>query len=169
MTQFARLFAALIVAFGVAEPAGAVDVRSAVLRVDYPTLLPVSRYDRRPDDLGFAGGTLADQDNQTTGNFLGMTFETGFVTAAPYQIDAQLDEILAQGIHILVVMARAEDLLHIADHAGTDVLVINAAARDTSLRDTQCRSNLLHVAPSQVMLADAWCNSPCGSSGAGYS
>ena len=155
MTQFVRLFAALIVAIGVAAPAGAVDVRSAVLRVDYPTLLPVSRYDLRPDDLGFAGGTLADEDNQTTGNFLGMTFETGFVAAAPDQIDALLDDILAQDIRILVVMASAEDLLHIADRAGPDVLVINAAARDTTLRDDQCRGNLLHVAPSQMMLADA--------------
>ena len=44
-----------------AVAAQALDVRAAVLRVDYPTLLPISRYDLRPDDLAFAGAQLADE------------------------------------------------------------------------------------------------------------
>ena len=37
----------------IAGGAEAVDVRAGVLRVDYPALLPISRYDLRPDDLAF--------------------------------------------------------------------------------------------------------------------
>lgn len=133
----------------------ALDVRATVIRVDYPTLLPISRYDMIPDDLGFAGAALADEDNQTTGSFLGMTFETSRVATPPEELDTKLDEVLAQGTDLLVVLANAEDVLRIADRVGPEVIVINAAAHDASLRDHECRGNLLHVAPSTHMLADA--------------
>ena len=155
MTFMMRLLAVIIATLCVATSASALEVRASVLRVDYPALLPISRYDLLPDDLGFAGGALADEDNQTTGDFLGMKFKTDFVATPPEGIDTVLDTILAQGIQLLVVMARADDLLHIADRAGTGVLVINAAAPDAALRDDQCRANLLHVTPSTLMLADA--------------
>ena len=155
MTFMMRLLAVIIATLCVATSASALEVRASVLRVDYPALLPISRYDLLPDDLGFAGGALADEDNQTTGDFLGMKFKTNFVATPPEGIDTVLDTILAQGIQLLVVMARADDLLHIADRAGTGVLVINAAAPDAALRDDQCRANLLHVTPSTLMLADA--------------
>ena len=66
-----------------AVAAQALDVRAAVLRVDYPTLLPISRYDLRPDDLAFAGAQLADEDNGTTGRFMGHTYETVTASASP--------------------------------------------------------------------------------------
>ena len=59
-----------------ATGAGAQEVRAAVLRVDYPSLLPISRYDLRTEDLAFAGAALADEDNNTTGRFMGQTYET---------------------------------------------------------------------------------------------
>ncbi|MEO0359787.1 MAG: branched-chain amino acid ABC transporter substrate-binding protein, partial [Pseudomonadota bacterium] len=73
----AAFFAAL------SGPAAALDMRAAVLRIEYPTLLPISRYDLKPEDLGFAGAALADQDNGTTGGFLGHTYETKAVAASP--------------------------------------------------------------------------------------
>ncbi|PUB19418.1 ABC transporter substrate-binding protein [Yoonia sediminilitoris] len=155
MRVLTRLFGTILIAFCMIMPAYALDVRATVLRVDYPSLLPISRYDLVPDDLGFAGAVLGDEDNQTTGSFLGMTFETEFVSTAPEALDAQLDSILAQGTDLLIVMADADDLLKIADRAGVDVMVINATARDTHLRDDMCRANTLHVAPSQSMMADA--------------
>jgi ABC transporter substrate binding protein (PQQ-dependent alcohol dehydrogenase system) len=39
--------------------------------------------------------------------------------------------------------------------AGEDVLVLNVGARDTRLREADCRPNVLHVTPSNAMLADA--------------
>ena len=134
----------------------AVDVRAAVLRVDYPTLLPVSRHDLRAEDIGFAGAALADEDNGTTGSFMGHTYETLTRAVPPEGADAALEELLEEGIRLIVVQAGAEDLLRLSDRAAEDgALVLNAAAPDTDLRDDQCRANLLHIAPSNQMMADA--------------
>jgi ABC transporter substrate binding protein (PQQ-dependent alcohol dehydrogenase system) len=154
--RLTSLLAALGLIFCASLPAWAIDVKAAVLRVDYPTLLPISRYDLRPDDLGFAGAALADEDNGTTGGFLGHTYETRAVATGPEGADAALDALLADGIRLIVVMARAEDLLRLTDRAaGEGALVFNAMAPDDALRDDQCRANLLHTAPSNGMLADA--------------
>ena len=134
----------------------AVDVRAAVLRVDYPRLLPVSRLDLRPDDLGFAGAGLADADNGTTGSFLGHSYQTVTRAVPPEDADAALEDLLAEGIRLIVVLAEADDLLRFSDRAAEDgALVLNAATSDTALRDAECRANLLHVAPSNQMMADA--------------
>ncbi len=146
-------FAALAVTAGMAR---AIDVRAAVLRVDYQIQRPISRFDERPDDLGFAGAALADQDNNTTGSFLGHNFETIFKAATPDTADAALDEILAEGIRLIVILARQEDLLRLTDRAAEDgALVFNAQASDIALRNDQCRANLLHTATSHAQQADA--------------
>ena len=138
-----------------AAGAMALDVRAAVLRVDYPTLLPVSRHDLRAEDIGFAGAALADEDNGTTGRFLGHSYETLTVATPPEGADAALEEILADDIRLIVVQARAADLLRLSDRAAeAGALVLNAATPDTGLRDDQCRANLLHIAPSNQMMAD---------------
>ncbi|MEO0386978.1 MAG: ABC transporter substrate-binding protein [Pseudomonadota bacterium] len=134
----------------------ALDMRAAVLRIDYPTLLPISRYDLAPDDLGFAGAVLADQDNGTTGSFLGHTYETTHVATPPEGADAALDALIADDIRLFVILARGGDLLRLTDRAAeVGALVFNARAPDTALRDDQCRANLLHIAPSRAMEADA--------------
>lgn len=134
----------------------AVDVRAAVLRVDYPRLLPVSRFDLRPDDLGFAGAALADDDNNSTGNFLGHEYETLTRAVDPDEADTALEELLSDGIRLIVVQAEAVDVLRLADRAAEEgAVVFNATAPDTEIRDAECRANLLHVAPSNQMMADA--------------
>ncbi len=139
-----------------AGSAAAIDVRAAVLRVDYPTLLPISRYDLKVDDLGFGGAVLADEDNGTTGSFLGHTYETMTVAASPEEADAALDKVLGDGIRLIVLLARGEDVLRLTDKAAAQgALVFNAQAADVSLRDAECRANLLHTAPSHAMEADA--------------
>lgn len=140
----------------VAAPAYAIDVRAAVLRVDYQTLLPLSRFDLKPDDLGFAGAALADQDNNTTGSFMGHNYETMQVATTPEEADAALDTILDAGIRLIVVLARSEDLLRLTDRAAEEgALVFNAQAPDMALRDTECRANMLHTTYSHGMQADA--------------
>jgi len=56
---------------------------------------------------------------------------------------------------MIVVLGQGDDVLKVVDAAGPDVLVFNAAAPDVALRGENCRANLLHVAPSRAMLADA--------------
>lgn len=136
--------------------AAAIDVRAAVLRIDYPTLLPISRYDLRPEDLGFAGAALADEDNGTTGAFLGHSYKTRGVAVPPEDADAALENLLTDGIKLIVVLGRAEDLLRLTDRAAdSGALVFNGQAADVALRDDQCRGNLLHIAPSHSMKSDA--------------
>lgn len=156
MTRVTVPLAAAILWLLCLAPASALDVRAAVLRVDYPALLPISRLDLKPEDLGFAGAALADEDNGTTGTFLGHTYETVTRAAAPEEADAALEEILGQGIGLIVVMAHEADLLRLTDRAAeAGALVLNAQAPDVALRDDECRANLLHIAPSDAMMADA--------------
>nr|WP_120635054.1 ABC transporter substrate-binding protein [Ruegeria sp. EL01] len=149
------LFAALIWCVS-AVSAVAIDVKAAVLRIDYPTLLPISRYDLKPDDLGFAGAVLGDEDNGTTGSFLGHTYETAHLAVPPGQADAAMDQLLADGVDLFVVLANAPDVLRLTDKAAeAGALVFNATAPDVDLRDANCRRNLLHIAPSRAMNTDA--------------
>jgi ABC transporter substrate binding protein (PQQ-dependent alcohol dehydrogenase system) len=135
--------------------AWALDIKVGVLRIDYPTLAPISRYDRVPDDLGFAGAELGNKDNQTTGSFLGHTFAVKPVTSLPEGLEDAVRGLAEEGMNLLVALGRGEDVLKIADAAGPDMLIFNAGAPDTDLREQNCRANLLHIAPSRAMLADA--------------
>lgn len=154
-TKALPLLAAALIAI-CAQGAAALDIRAGVLRVDYPALLPISRYDIRPEDLAFAGATLADEDNATTGAFLGHSYETVTASAAPGDAMAALETMLADGIRYLAIDARAAELTALADRAAQDgALVFNTRAPDAALRGDTCRANLLHIAPSVNMMADA--------------
>ena len=136
--------------------AQSLDITAAVIRVDYPTLAPISRFERVPDDLGFAGAALADEDNGTTGTFLGQTYTTRTVAVPPEKLDDALNALLDNGIGLFVVLANAADVARVAERAASrDALVLNAQSTDDALRGDACRANLLHIAPSRRMLADA--------------
>ncbi|MBU2360565.1 MAG: ABC transporter substrate-binding protein, partial [Alphaproteobacteria bacterium] len=132
-----------------------VTYRAAVIRVDAPGPLPISRLDLPPEDLGFAGAALATDDNMTTGAFTGQTFETVTVVATPDTVQADMAKLLDDGISFIVTLADAATTVALADQAGDRALLINAAATDDSLRGADCRANLLHVTPSDAMRADA--------------
>lgn len=153
-------FRTLLLAFAILAIAGtaahAIEARAAVLRIDYQEQRPISRIDEKPGDLGQAGAQLADQDNTTTGSFLGHTYETSFRATPPDGADAAMDAILADGVRLIVLLARKEDLLRLTDRAAEQgALVFNALASDTSLRESDCRANLLHTATSYAQQADA--------------
>lgn len=138
-----------------AQPAQAQEVKAVVLRVDYPALLPVSRLDLRPDDLGFAGAQLATEDNQTTGQFMGQTYVTEVVAAAPETALTEFERLQGEGLRFFAVQARAEELLAMSEAAAPDTLIFNTLAPDTALRSAECRGNILHIAPSRQMQSDA--------------
>lgn len=155
LCTYCVLLAGGLVLSGAVSTASALEIKVGVLRIDYPVLAPISRYDRFPDDLGFAGAQLGNEDNQTTGSFLGHQFSIETVTTTAEAAEAAARGLKEQGIHFIVLLGRSEDELRVADAVGQDVLVFNANAPDLSLRDKDCRANLLHVAPSRAMLADA--------------
>ena len=158
MRQVMAIAACLAAILTPGPPADAQDpqvVRAAVIRVDGPAPTPISRLDLMPADLGFAGARLATDDNQTTGRFLGQSFELIEVVASPETAVAELETLVAGGASFIVTMADAPATLALADAAGGRALIVNAAAPDDALRNAECRANLLHVAPSRAMLADA--------------
>ena len=130
-------------------------ISTLVLRVDTPKPKPISRLDLVPDDLGFAGGALATEDNQTTGRFMGQEFVTANVAVPPEGAVAAMDSAIEDGAQYIVVLADAPMVLTLADAAKGRALVLNALAPDDGLRNGDCRANLLHIAPSRAMLTDA--------------
>ncbi|MFN3525930.1 MAG: ABC transporter substrate-binding protein [Paracoccus sp. (in: a-proteobacteria)] len=131
-----------------------VQIRSAVIRVDDQRLLPISRLDLPPEDLGFAGARLAIEDNDTTGRFMGQDFDAIEVTATPDTAADELTAILDDGIEFVVILADDATTLALADQAGDRAMIFNARARGDNLRGTDCRVNTIHVAPSRAMMAD---------------
>ena len=140
---------------GTAKAEDKQEIFSLVIRVDAPKSKPISRLDLPPDDLGFAGGALATEDNQTTGRFMGQEFVTKTIAVAPEGAVTAMEAAIAEGVQYVVVLADAPMVLKLADAAGDKALVLNATSPDDNLRNDQCRANLLHVSPSRAMLTDA--------------
>lgn len=109
-----------------------------------------------PADEGVAGGRLAIADNNTTGRFLKQEFSLEVVDV-PEDGDpvAAFQKLLADGVRLVVLDVPADALLAVADAAkDKGVLLLNAGAPDDRLRGTECREDILHIAPSRAMLAD---------------
>jgi ABC transporter substrate binding protein (PQQ-dependent alcohol dehydrogenase system) len=127
------------------------------LKQDVKRLIPLSRMNVEPEDLGIAGAEIALKDNNTTGRFTKQQF-TLEVERVPIGGDAvpALEKLVESGHHFILVDAPAEVLLRLSDAVkGKDVLLFNVRAPDVSLRQEDCRANVLHTAPDRAMLADA--------------
>ena len=134
---------------------------NAVIRVAYIRWMErhpvISFLDEPSPDDGFAGAKLGIDDNNTTGRFTGQQFE---LIDAPVREDndivATLGGLAEQGAQLVLTDVPADRLLKLADAAGAHgVTLFNVAAPDDSLRGADCRSDVIHVAPSRAMLADA--------------
>lgn len=146
--------AILIAALLSGAQATALEIKTTVFRVDYEELLPITRYDLKVENSGFAGAELANEDNQTTGGFLGMDFAVEYVSAPAEEAQAKLQELVNSGENLIVLMANDADTPELAKIAGDNSLVINATARGVALRQEHCAANLLHTAPTQAIIAD---------------
>lgn len=138
-------------------PAGAVERIAIVLaREQRDRLPPLSLLDFPPQGHGVAGGRLAINDNNTTGQFLKQQFALDVVESASVpELIAEVKKRVDAGAGFVVADTSAEIVLALADALkGRDALVINAGASDDRLRDADCRANVVHTAPSRAMLAD---------------
>ncbi len=132
-----------------------VDVLYIEQKIERPPVL--SNLVVWPEDDGERGAALGTNDNNTTGRFLGQTHQ---LTTQVVDIGEDVVEVarnaLANKSRLVVLNVEAETLLEIADlPEASDDLLFNARSRNTSLRDSDCRGNLLHTAPSRSMLSDA--------------
>lgn len=132
-------------------------VRIGYLKQEVKELIPLSRLNVKPDDLGIAGAKIALKDNNTTGKFTKQQF-TLDVERVPVGGDAvaALGKLVESGHQFVLVDAPAEILLQLADSVkGQNVVLFNISAPEVSLRQEDCRANVLHTAPDLAMLADA--------------
>jgi ABC transporter substrate binding protein (PQQ-dependent alcohol dehydrogenase system) len=118
---------------------------------------PASRVDREPKDAGIAGAKMGIEENNAGGRFTGHDYslDVTTVTSADKAIEA-LQKFLDSDHHYIVVDASADTLVKMADWAkGKDILLFNIRATDVSLRQENCRANVMHIVPDRYMLADA--------------
>jgi ABC transporter substrate binding protein (PQQ-dependent alcohol dehydrogenase system) len=127
------------------------------LKQEVEELIPLSRLKVKPDDLGIAGAEIALKDNNTTGKFTDQRFTLDVArVAVDGDAVAALETLVDSGHHFILVDAPANVLLQLSDSVkGQDVLLFNVSAPEVSLRQENCRANVLHTAPDLAMLADA--------------
>jgi ABC transporter substrate binding protein (PQQ-dependent alcohol dehydrogenase system) len=154
LTAWLLAFAPLVAAAASADPT---LVPIGYLKQEVERLIPLSRLNVEPEDLGIAGAEMALKDNNTTGKFTKQAF-TLDVEIVPIDGDAvaALQKLVESGHKFVLVDAPAETLLRLSDSVkDQDVLLFNVRAPEVSLRQEDCRANVLHTAPDLAMLADA--------------
>jgi ABC transporter substrate binding protein (PQQ-dependent alcohol dehydrogenase system) len=116
----------------------------------------LSLIDQPAENDGFAGARLAIEDNNTTGKFLNQRFALQEVRLKEGEDAAQAAVELAHRNGVIIADLPADALLKVADalrERGT--VLFNAGSTDDRLREQDCRANIIHVAPTRSMLADA--------------
>ncbi len=147
-----------LIFFGFLSHGAVADVTLNIgyLRVDVPRPPTLSNLDPLPENNGLAGAQTGLQDNQTTGKFLGQSY-TMASTIVPHDGDVlrTAKEMLVASPY-LVIDAPSNLLLAIADLSeAANALLFNTSSGNVALRDTECRKNMLHSLPSDVMRTDA--------------
>jgi ABC transporter substrate binding protein (PQQ-dependent alcohol dehydrogenase system) len=130
------------------------------IKIGYVRLLETGRtislLDAPSNNDGIAGARLAIEDNRTTGRFLNQQFllEDVPLKAADEAVGA-VAALIERGISIVIADLPADALLKAADAGRAQgLLLFNAGAIDESLREEDCRGNVIHIAPTRSMLAD---------------
>jgi ABC transporter substrate binding protein (PQQ-dependent alcohol dehydrogenase system) len=108
------------------------------------------------DNNGVAGALLAIEDNNTTGKFLNQHFTLNEVRLKNGDDVAKAASSLAEHSGFIVADLPADELLKVADSLrDRGTVLFDAGAIDDRLREQDCRANVIHVAPTRSMLADA--------------
>jgi ABC transporter substrate binding protein (PQQ-dependent alcohol dehydrogenase system) len=146
-----------------AEPAQAAQEAAKVLTVPIVYLKetseksePISLLDIPPADDGVAGAKLGVADNNTTGKFVNQNFVLDVREGGIDDLIKEANDKLGQGVGFFIADVEPQSLLKLADALkGKDALVLNAGSADDSVREENCRSNVVHIPPTRTMLADA--------------
>jgi ABC transporter substrate binding protein (PQQ-dependent alcohol dehydrogenase system) len=116
----------------------------------------LSLVEQPSENDGIAGARLAIEDNNTTGKFLNQRFTLEEVRLKEGEDVANAAMALAGRNSFIIADLPADALLRAADalrDRGT--VVLNAGSIDDRLREQDCRANVVHIAPTRSMLADA--------------
>jgi ABC transporter substrate binding protein (PQQ-dependent alcohol dehydrogenase system) len=105
---------------------------------------------------GIAGARLAIEDNNTTGKFLNQHFNLDEARLKAGDDVVKAAQTLAGHDGFIIADLPADELLKASDALRDNgTLLFNASAIDDRLREEDCRANVVHVAPTRSMLADA--------------
>ncbi len=155
-----RIFLAvcvLVISSGTGRSADeSMDIKIGYLR-QVPSKLRLSLIDVPAPNDGLGGAQLAIDDDNATGRFLNQRYTLIEKTLGESDDPvAAMNALADQGVSFIVTSLDADRLLKVADagQARGEVL-INALAVDERLREQDCRANVIHVAPTRSMLADA--------------
>ncbi len=105
---------------------------------------------------GVAGARLAIEDNNTTGKFLNQHFTLDETDLKKGDDVVKAATTLAEHDGFIILDLSADEVLKVADalrDRGT--VLLDAGSIDDRLREQDCRANVVHVAPTRTMLADA--------------
>lgn len=143
-----------------AKPASAdevLEVKIGLLAEKRLKRLTLSRFDYPSKDDAIAGALVALDDNNTTGRFTKQKFVlTSKKIGDKDDPVGEVQKMLDAGIHTVLLDLPADQIIKVADEfKGKDILFFNIGAKDNSLRQQNCRANVMHIGPSRAMLADA--------------
>ena len=108
------------------------------------------------ENNGVAGVKLAIEDNNTTGKFLNQHFTLDETDLKNGDDVVKAATTLAEHDGFIILDLPADEVLKVADalrDRGT--VLLDAGSIDDRLREQDCRANVVHVAPTRSMLADA--------------
>ena len=116
----------------------------------------LSLVEQPSDNDGIAGARLAIDDNNTTGKFLNQHFALEQLRLKEGDDVAKAATELASRNSYIISDLPADALLKVADALrDSRTVLLNAGSIDDRLREQDCRANVIHVAPTRSMLADA--------------
>lgn len=139
------------------EPEIKATVPIVYLGKEYEEPLPLSYSEKPVFDKGIQGARLIIKEANQAGRFVGYAFEL-VEARVPENADvvAKAKEILAKGDAFIIADLEPKDLLAVADlPEAKNSIIMNIRSSADSLRQEDCRANVLHVIPSYAMRADA--------------
>jgi ABC transporter substrate binding protein (PQQ-dependent alcohol dehydrogenase system) len=122
-----------------------------------PAVKPaLSLVEQPAENDGVAGARLAIEDNNTTGKFLNQHFTLEELRLKDGDDAAKAAVALAdRNVGFIVADLPADALLKAVDAVSDrGTVLLNAGAIDDRLREEDCRTNVIHAAPTRSMLAD---------------
>ena len=117
----------------------------------------LSNLDPILDDEGFYGVKLAIEDNLTTGRFVGHDYKAEFHRVLLNEnLKSEFQKLLNQGNKFFIVDLNEKELETLFETSiSEEIIIFNIRSKADSLRNENCKKNLLHVPPSYSMLSDA--------------
>lgn len=124
---------------------GQAGIKTTLSLLDLPT-----------EDDGIAGARLGIADDNTTGKFLNQQFRLDEVSLKDSEDVVNAARDLATRTAFIIADLPPAALLQAADAVkDSGAVLFNISAPDDSLREADCRANVIHVSPTRSMLADA--------------